>query len=360
MQKKGFVKFVIFFLFVSLSQIEAQKNNFIIRGKIIGEQNGYILLSYFNIDGTKTKDSCLLMNGNFQFKGNIFEPTLVSLKGNIKSIADDDPNATHFFLEPGFTTVLLKYNHFKEAKISNSKTQTEYEELQKKINAISINNDSFFIYLSKTEFSFINEHPGSYVSAFELSLFSSRWSLDTVKFLYNQLDSSIQKSFYGNEVAETINKIENNLPGKKAKEFTATDFEGSSISLSDFKGKYILLDFWASWCIPCRQSTPHIIKLFKKYHNMGFDVIGIAEDDDKPYAWKEAIEKDGVNIWYNILSGMKLEKNGEIDKSQWINDKYGIQVLPTKVLIDKKGIIIGRYEGDDNKLLDKKLSEIFD
>lgn len=356
----GYMKlFIAFSIIICLVNTKPQGKHFKLSCKVIGQQTGYLSLTYIDCYGKTRKDSSKLINGYCYFKGNIIEPTLSTLRGDVKSNADDDSNAVSFFIEPSNISVEVTLNHFKQIKVIGSKTQIEYASLNNKISAIENSTDSFFSSLLKIDYQFINEHPDSYVSAFVLSLLHSRLSLDSVKLLYNKLDFPIQKSLYGKEVKETIEKTESNSPGKMAKEFTTIDLNGNSINLSNFQGKYVLLDFWASWCIPCRQSTPHIIELFKEYHNRGFDIIGIAEDDDNPNVWKQAIKKDGIDIWNNILSGMKVDKNGEIDKSQWINDKYGVQVLPTKILIDKKGIIIGRYEDDDDTLLDQKLSEIF-
>lgn len=88
------------------------------------------------------------------------------------------------------------------------------------------------------------------------------------------------------------------------------------------------------------------------------NIIGVS-DDENINAWKTAVKKDKIGIWYNII-GLKKDKNGSIDKSEWISKKFGVQVLPTKILIDKSGMIIGRYTGtEEEPAFDKKLSEIF-
>lgn len=146
-----------------------------------------------------------------------------------------------------------------------------------------------------------------------------------------------------------------------AKEFNTDDINGNAVILSNFKGKYVVLDFWGSWCVPCRQSTPHLIELFKKYHDNGLDIIGVAEEfDGTGAAWKAAIKKDGTDIWYNVLSGITIDKDKGIDNAQSLVKKFGVHVFPTKILVDRTGVISGRYEGtDDEAALDKKLSEIF-
>lgn len=200
----------------------------------------------------------------------------------------------------------------------------------------------------------------SYVSAFLLTLYKTRWPLDSVRLLYDRITYKIEESYYEKQVAQSIKDVDNNSPGQIAKPFTATDITGTSIVLSDFKCKYVLLDFWASGCVPCRQGNPHLIELFKQYHDIGLNIIGVS-DDDNVERRKTAIQKDQAGIWYNILSKNKMNSNnGKLYVSQPISKKFGIHVLPTKILIDKNGVIIGRYEGtEEEPSLDKKLSEIF-
>ncbi len=354
--------FLIFLLatYFTKAQLAIINKQFYFTGKISGQKNGIVSLSYINSEGKQVKDSCLLHYGNFSFKGKIIEPTLATLKGTVKSIADDDPNSASFYLEPGNITAIVKKNHLKEIKITGSKTQEEYETLQKKYETVDNKSDSAYEKFSKISYKFISTHPNSYISAFQLSLYKTRWPLDSVRLLYNQLSPVVQKSFYGKEVVESINEIDNNSVGKMAKPFKGIDINGESISLSSFKGKYVLLDFWASWCVPCRQGTPHLMELFKKYHDRGLDIIGVSDDDDIE-AWKMAVGKDKVGIWHNILSGIKINNTGEINESPWISKNFGIHVLPTKILIDKRGIIIGRYTGtEEEPALDEKLGGIFE
>lgn len=361
MKKIFFISLICLFYFQAVAQ-KLQINQFTLTGKILNPQNNYVHLEYVDKDGKDIKDSCLLKNGNFYFKGNISEPTKAYLKGNLKFMdGAENPNIIDFYLEPKKLTASLSYNHFKEIKLTGSKTQLEYEKLNKQYAAIDKKSDSLYEKFSKVSCQFIAAHPNSYVSAFQLKLYKTRWALDSVKLLYNNLSPSIQKSFYGKKIKETISEIDDNSVGKMAKEFNTTDINGNSISLSDFKRKYVLLDFWGSWCVPCRQSTPHLIDLFKKYQNNGLDVIGVAEEyDGTGAAWKAAIKKDGTDIWHNVLSGLNIDKEKGVDNSQSIVKKFGVQVFPTKILIDRTGIIIGRYKGtDDEAALDKKLDEIF-
>jgi thiol-disulfide isomerase/thioredoxin len=187
--------------------------------------------------------------------------------------------------------------------------------------------------------------------------------LDSLQMYYHRMNASLQQSTYGKELAKEIEKIRAGSPGSIAANFTTADINGQPVTLSDFKGKYVILDFWASWCVPCRKSNPHMIELYKKYHDKGLEIIGIADDDNNHGAWKKAVEKDGVGVWYNVLRGFDLKKMSSGEKNEKdISEKFGIHSLPTKILIDRKGVIIGRYDqgtDEEEKAMDAKLKKAF-
>ena len=114
--------------------------------------------------------------------------------------------------------------------------------------------------------------------------------------------------------------------------FTATTSQGKIMSLADYKGKFVLLDFWASWCRPCRSMSSKLKKLYNEFHPQGLEFIGIANEVNTDIQWKEAIEKDGIDSWAQIWDNNILPK-------------YGVMSLPTLILIDPAGRIIQRFGG---------------
>ena len=144
--------------------------------------------------------------------------------------------------------------------------------------------------------------------------------------------------------------------GGPAPDFTKLDANGKSVSLSQFKGKYVLLDFWGSWCSPCRQAMPHLKELYAAYAPKGFEVLGISSEKVSSQSqaeamWKQAIEKDGLP-WTNVL-------NNEPAMKQDVVQMFSIEAYPTQILLDKEGKIIGKWTGSGNKGVDEKLKEIF-
>ena len=170
--------------------------------------------------------------------------------------------------------------------------------------------------------------------------------------IYKKLDASLFSKYPDNVlVLELHNKLKesNNLAiGSEAPEIDLPNPAGKSIKLSSLRGKYVLIDFWAAWCGPCRRESPNMVKLYEKFHPKGFDIYSVSLDAEKA-DWEKAIEKDGLQKWTHV-SDLKYW-NSEAGRD------YGVESIPFTVLIDKEGKIIAKgLRGDD---LELKLKEIF-
>jgi len=371
------------------------QNQFTFSGTITGQSTGYARLQYLNEQDKLIVDSCLLQNGAFVFKGNIngfSRSTLTVYNPPFQPKGNYVKNTATVYLEQGNITVAGIYDHLNELKVSGSKTHDENNELLSELNKIqaefepisasieatrkeyalakknnqpaktldSLNDRLIAIDKQREPFvekyenaihKFANTHPNSFISAVQITTYTGSWPLDTVKKLYNSFSTAVKNSLGGKAILKRIDDRKKALAEKTAKNFTALDINGKTISLSNFKGRYVLLDFWGSWCVPCREGMPHTIGLYKKYNKAGFDVIAVAVQEPSPEEWKRAIQKDKTGIWTNIRGDITNDK---------INAQYGINVYPTKILIDKTGTIIGRYDGSEpENALDKKLAEIF-
>jgi thiol-disulfide isomerase/thioredoxin len=388
--------FFLYSLFLLGNSAVLAQNNFSLSGKIKGVSGGLIYLSYASVKDS----SAIKSNGSFSFKGKVSEPTSAFLI--LKQEKSDDNNRTTFFIEPSAMTVSVTYNDFKEAKFSGSETQKELDrlnklkenvekEMQPLINEFNKANDAYLKAIKnkaddKTadslkniteairekfepfraredsiDYKFFAAHPHSYVTAFMLRYHIADLSLDQMRSYYAAFDDKIRQSSYGKELENEIQKLEGGSPGAVAKDFSTMELKGDSVRLSSFRNsKYILLDFWASWCIPCRKGNPHLKDLYAKYKSSDFEIIGVSDDDSNPEKWKKAVKDDSL-LWLQVLRGLDWEKIRKgIKNENDISEKFGIHTLPTKILIDKNGIIIGRFNEEEDDKLDEKLKELFE
>ncbi len=203
---------------------------------------------------------------------------------------------------------------------------------------------------------YIQEHPQDFASLYFLSRQSREYKAEELQQLYDGLADTYKSTIYGKTLAEKINAIKVMNAGGPTPDFTKKDIDGKPVSLSQFKGKYVLLDFWGSWCAPCRAANPHLKELYAKYNAKGFEILGVASEkvsnqQQAEKMWKDAVVKDGLT-WTNVL-------NNEASMKQDVVQIYSIEAYPTQILLDKEGKIIQRWVGAGGKALDEKLASIF-
>ncbi len=203
---------------------------------------------------------------------------------------------------------------------------------------------------------FIKEHPEAFASLYYLSMTSRDYKGDELEQAYNALAATYKNTRYGRGLVEKIAAAKSISSGGPAPDFTKLDINGKPVSLSQFKGKYVLLDFWGSWCGPCRAANPHLKELYSQYSAKGFEILGISSEKVSGQAqaekmWKEAVEKDGLT-WTNVI-------NNEAAMKQDVVQLYSIEGYPTQILLDKEGKIVARWLGAGGKELDEKLKSIF-
>ena len=381
----------------------AQGKSFTISGSIKGKTDGYIYLSYPGMDANGyITDSALIDKGRFLFKGRLDGPAQAALTLNRQNRSMDQ--YLQLYIVPADMKLSLDVNNFRQgAVLTGSSVQDEADGLEKSKAAVmaqmkplseayeKANNiymdavrakkdeatlaslkenatkakdamDPIRTQLSKLDVAFMDKYPASYVTASILRYRIGSMKLQEGEVRYNKLPNEIKNSNLGKSIKEELDGLRTGSPGAKAFVFASKELRGEPLSLADYKGRYVLLDFWASWCVPCRKGNPHLLSLYSKYKDKGLEIIGISDDDGKPEAWLKAVEQDRIGVWKHVLRGLKrVDGPAMFDKSNSISDRYGIHSLPTKILVDPNGFIIGRYGGggENDEAMDKKLSEIF-
>jgi peroxiredoxin len=194
---------------------------------------------------------------------------------------------------------------------------------------------------------FINEHPTSLVALAAISNLNQDSEFPVYKQLDKTLFAAMPNSKYVIDFHNKVTSLAKLAIGSEAPEFEVNDPLGKPIKLSSFRGKIVLVDFWASWCGPCRAENPNVVKAYTGYHDKGFEVLGVSLDKTKEN-WEKAIMADGLK-WTQVS-----------DLQYWnspLAKLYNVTAIPTNFLLDKNGIIIGKsLRGDD---LEKKLAEVF-
>jgi peroxiredoxin len=177
------------------------------------------------------------------------------------------------------------------------------------------------------------KHPGSYVSLSQLNELYKSYGTDRAKMLFNSLSPLLRNHSVGKQLGYKIFEAEQlTALNKKAISFQQRDTASKIVRLEDYRGKYVLLDFWASWCIPCRAENPNIKKAYAQYSSKGFDVLGVSLDNNRE-AWIKALIKDDLP-WKNV-SDLKGFKNV-------VSQQYAVTELPTNYLLDPSGRIIAK------------------
>jgi len=293
---------------------------------------------YLRITGSNSLVPVFAENSVINVFTDFDDPSLTKVEGSAVHKEFDSYNQGLNTITSAQEALMTEYRAAQKAENAARLTELEvkFDELDKQESAYNRN--------------FVLQNKSSFVTPFVIrrAMFYTL-GLDELKSLVASLDKSVLKSVYSIDLQEKITVLEKVAIGKKYTDINLPGVDGKGVKLSDFVGQnVILVDFWASWCGPCRRENPNVVKLYQDYHSKGFDIVGVSFDTDGK-GWKDAIEKDGL-VWHQMsdLKGWN-SKAAEL---------YGVASIPHTVLIGKDGTILAKnLQGEE---LRAKLAELLD
>ena len=339
---------------------------------------------HYDYEGTEMLDSAVANKGIFIFQGEVKDPASGQLLldhagiglGATVAIAKSD--VIDIYVESGNTTITGK-DSLKTAKMVTptgvNEKRKAYEALSKTYNeeltllneeylAVPEENrkDSVFLAGLNAKVAvaikkrnviledYVRKDPAAPFALDALkAMGTSDEDLVKIKPLFSLLPESVRTGYYGVDFAKKIAAAENLSIGKKAYDFTSKDTADVAVKLSDFKGKYVLLDFWASWCGPCRKENPNLVKTFAAFRDKNFTIVSVSLDrESKRKEWLAAIKADGIGGWTHLLDLNGFEGV--------VAQLYGIDAIPSNFLLDPDGTILAKDLVGE--ALDKRLESL--
>lgn len=382
---KKLFSFLTLMPLLSLAQTDIAKrakDELIINGTLSGKIEPVNYVYAYFLDGAKAGlDSAKVNNGKYRFRSPIGTATLVTLQlKHPESIDAFKPkNVFVFFTEPATVTV-SSLDSFSNAKVSGSKANIEFSKLKAMKKPHSERMDLLFqAYSSKEKagdkegmasvqrvidsiqeviaqinIQYIESQPSSLIIPFAFNSYLKMHNsfsdddVNLIKRVYTSLSPSEQASFHGMRIKKKMESFAIGI-NMMAPPFAQPDTSGNPVSLESFKGQYVLLDFWASWCGPCRKENPTLVKVYNQYKEKGFTIVSVSLDrPGEKDKWMAAIQKDGLT--WTHLSDLEYWDNS-------VAKLYKISEVPQNFLIDPSGKVIGKglYGEELEKELEKLL-----
>ena len=378
---KHFLLFIFLFL-ISVSDVFGHigetfnvKSPFKITGKVDDTTIKTFVFKYIRCENDESMviDTIPVINGTFIIEG------VIPPRTDAFFFIND--NEVHFYLDPGEMQLYLKKDSLKNSVLSGSQTDSDRAMLQPQTDPLqnrfyeignqlsseeNEQNNDFLIrqkdsiqnILDNLRIDFISSHPTSYYSLDMIArlIDGRKQNTDVLTNLFDGLSENVRTSCFGKIVYGVIlQRKKSTMSNISSLGLESVDKDGKLIKLSDFEGKYILIDYWASWCSHCIEGFPHLKELYAKYKDKGLIIIGISIDrKEDEQQWLNSIEKNGITEWVNILCCKYKGEDSICDLHESIPSP-----IPHYILIDKSGNVIKQWRGFGDTVI-KEQDEMFE
>lgn len=335
------------------------KPGYQISGTIDGLTAGDVVLLEQRIDKEYVQiDSVTSPDGTFEFSGSVEIPdvyyvTVPGRRGKAMIFLENSQIGftahadTLWKPDVSGSAVHDEYNTFQESLMEiyakarelyasyREADQAGDEETTKKL---EVKIDAVYDEVAEYQQAYLDENTASYIAPYIVQNLHYGKEADEIEDMLAKLDPSLQASSLVGNITRRVEILKKVAIGMPAPEFTQNDSLGNLVSLSSFKGKYLLIDFWAAWCAPCRAENPNVVSAYQKYNDSGFEILGVSLDDSREN-WLKAVKDDGL-AWTQVS-----------DLKGWSNETaalYGISSIPSNLLLDREGVIIKKnLRGED-------------
>ncbi|RXK86770.1 TlpA disulfide reductase family protein [Filimonas effusa] len=315
-----------------------QRNKFIIKGRIGSLDAPAKMYLRYSSHKASHHDSVILKRGVFQFSGTIDEPVMASLFLSTNGKPIQWPyDELMFYIDTG-TVIINSADSVKHALIKGSRLNeafVKYQEQFMQLRLKALSHEALEQEAAIINSNFARQHPASLVSLTAIRAISNDAetlpAFDSLLVLFKGLDKNLQSGKKGQELYQSLQLKRKLLQGMVAPDFKQPDSTGRQVSLSSLRGQYVLLDFWASWCKPCRAANKALVKLYDKYSGRNLIFLGVSVDTRRD-AWLKAVKDDQL-AWLQLC---------DLQRENLAATVYQITGVPTTYLLDPSGVIIAR------------------
>jgi len=336
--------------------VACQPKGYKVSGTLEGAADGKVYLKSIKDGQPQTIDTADVVGQKFVFEGNAVDDTQMHL-----IYYADVKMPIAFFLENANISITAQLDKFQEAVITGSPVnellkkfndempgmerskeirnefmQAQMSQDQEKMKVLGEEMNSIMEKQKAYFETFVKNNTDNVLGAFLAMNMASSMELEELKALIAEFEANLGDHTYVQELKKVIEPLEAQAKaqeatkeGNVAPEFSLNTKDGEAVALSSFRGKYVLVDFWASWCQPCRKENPNVVKAYKAYKSKGFEVFSVSVDQDAA-KWENAVKEDGL-VWAQVRDAA-----GDVAKM------YAIQSIPTTFLLDKEGKIIAK------------------